>query len=97
MELPPKFRGIKKREFFEVIVAEGKGTDEEGKNRFVDDPINPVKCKQEAICLVYQLRKNIALMLKNPKPKNDIGIAFERGKIEILRKLFEINEGEEYG
>jgi hypothetical protein len=49
-KLPPKFRGIKRREFFEVIVAEGKGTDEdcirevhyfmdeEGKIKFIEDP-----------------------------------------------------------
>ena len=49
MTLPPKFRGIKKREFYEVIVAEGEGTsespirevhyfmDEEGKIKFTDD------------------------------------------------------------
>ncbi|MFW9872104.1 MAG: hypothetical protein ACFFG0_03305 [Candidatus Thorarchaeota archaeon] len=48
--LPPKFKGIKKREFIEVIVAEGKGTneepirevhyflDEEGHIKFVEDP-----------------------------------------------------------
>lgn len=47
---PPKFRGIRKREFTEVIVAEGEGTeesyvrevhyfmDEEGKLIFTKDP-----------------------------------------------------------
>lgn len=47
----PKFRGIKKRKFCEVIVAEGEGTnedyvrevhyfcDEEGKVIFIKDPI----------------------------------------------------------
>jgi len=32
MKLPPKFRGIKKREIFEVIVAEGQGTEEDPEN-----------------------------------------------------------------
>ena len=53
-KFPPKFRGIKRREFFEVIVAEGEGTniepirevhyflDEKGNIKFVEDP-----CKNE--------------------------------------------------
>jgi hypothetical protein len=48
--LPPKFRGAIRRNFIEVIVAEGKGTeedcirevhyfiDEEGKLKFTEDP-----------------------------------------------------------
>jgi len=50
-QLPPKFRGIKRREFFEVTVVEGEGThedpirevhyfmDEKGEIKFIEDPI----------------------------------------------------------
>lgn len=49
-ELPPKFRGIKEVVLFEVVVAEGKGIEEDpvrevhyfcdksGKIKFVEDP-----------------------------------------------------------
>jgi hypothetical protein len=61
-ELSPKFRGIKKREFFEVIVAEGSGKDlndpvrevhyfldEKGEIKFTDDPCGKSLLVQDSL------------------------------------------------
>lgn len=64
MKLPPKFRGLKRIELYEVVVAEGEGTNEDyvrevhyyltsdGKIKFIEDPLQmKTKSNSDKLCI----------------------------------------------